>query len=148
MLRERPTGGDEGAESGGQRGDEFQAKAETTAETHDSRQPRRSGSIKLNFEQIARVQQNAGIQKHAAFAHLRAPALDHGRGKAFRRHHADGQVDGKARPSAHLVGIRHHWQSSSLRQFSSNYEGEMILSSRVQGNGGAVASVPTRDVQP
>src|SRR5580658_15510 len=93
--------------SRGQRTDEFQAKAETAAGANNRGQPRRSGGIKFNLQQIPWIQQDSGVQHHAPFTHFRASALDHSGGKAFGGYDANGHINGQARPATGGVGIRH-----------------------------------------
>ena len=68
---------------------------------------RRGGRIEFNLQQIARIQQDSGVQHHAAFAHFGAAAFDHGGREALGGHHANGHVDGKAIPAARVFGNRH-----------------------------------------
>ena len=66
-----------------QRGDEFETKAETVFRTDDRGDFRRHGRIELELKQVARVQQDTGIEDHAALTHLGAASFDYGRRKAL-----------------------------------------------------------------
>lgn len=61
-----------------QRRDEFQAKTETVAGADNSGQARVNRHIKLDLKQITRVEQDASVQNHAAFAQLGSATFDDG----------------------------------------------------------------------
>src|SRR5947209_14757499 len=94
--------------------DELQAKAESVARAHDGGQARREGHIELNLKQVARVQENARVQGHAALADLRPAAFDHGGRKPLGREHLHRQINRHSFPAARRCGIRHSRRNDRL----------------------------------
>lgn len=93
--------------SSGQRRDEFQAKAKTVPRTNNRGHPRVGREVKFHLKQIARRQQDSGIQHHPAFAQFRAAAGHNGCGETLCCHHANWYVDVNSRPPARVWGDRH-----------------------------------------
>jgi hypothetical protein len=67
----------------------FQPEAVTVSVANDSLHPRVRWSAELELQHIAGIQQDPGIQEHAAFAHLGSAAGNHGVGRPSRRKDAN-----------------------------------------------------------
>jgi hypothetical protein len=67
----------------------FQPEAETVSVANDSLHARVRWSAELELQHIAGIQQDPGIQQHAAFAHLGSAAGNRGLRRLSRRHDAN-----------------------------------------------------------
>jgi len=97
----------EGLKLCGQWSDEFQPKTKAVSRSNDGRQTRWRRHVELNFEQIARIQQDACVENHAALAQLSSAAFDHSRREAFGGNDANGHIDGQTIPAARVGGGLH-----------------------------------------
>src|SRR6202165_4072894 len=101
----------------------FQPEAVTVSVANHSGHPRLRWGAELELQHIAGIQQDPGIQQHAAFAHLGSAAGNHGLVRLSRGNDANLQIDGMPWPSARVLGKRHFCQSFSFPSRHSNYEG-------------------------
>jgi hypothetical protein len=68
---------------------------------------RAGGRVEFDFEEIAGAQQDPSVKNHAAFAELGSAAWNYSGRETFGGHYSNGQVNGKSRPPARLVGDKH-----------------------------------------
>jgi len=77
-------------ESGRKRSDKFQAKAESVLGADDGGQARRQRILEFDLKQVAWVEQDSSIERHAALAQLGTSALDDGCIEPFRGNDPNG----------------------------------------------------------